>query len=101
MSSATNVALAGLTLAGLIALMLGLLSGTAIASTDESIEQECFADFHDQNGRKWRSAVYGDNDGAIDLIRCKSFVSEDFTTWLGSTDKIWCANENGVFLANK
>jgi len=101
MSSATNVALAGLTLAGLIALMLGLLSGTAIASTDESIEQECFADFHDQNGRKWRSAVYGDNDGAIDLIRCKSFVSEDFTTWLGSTDKIWCANENGVFLAKK
>ncbi|MGA0843732.1 MAG: caspase family protein [Arenicellales bacterium] len=48
------------------------------------LEKECFNDFHRSGGKKWKNAVLADNDSGIDIYRCRSFVSSDFLTWIGS-----------------
>jgi hypothetical protein len=52
------------------------------------VEKECFDDFHRYGGSEWRRAVQGQAaDGPVDdvdLHKCKPFVSEDMSTWIGS-----------------
>ena len=51
-------------------------------------EKGCFDDFHRYGGSEWRRAVQGQAaDGPVDdvdLHKCKPFVSEDMSTWIGS-----------------
>ena len=61
------------------------IDATANMST---VEKNCFDDFHRYGGSEWRRAVQGQAaDGPvddIDLNKCKSFVSKDMKTWIGS-----------------
>ena len=53
-----------------------------------NVEKGCFDDFHRYGGSEWRRAVQGQAaDGPVDdvdLHKCKPFVSEDMSTWIGS-----------------
>jgi hypothetical protein len=54
----------------------------------DDVEKGCFDDFHRYGGAEWRRAVQGQAaDGPVDdvdLHKCKPFVSEDMSTWIGS-----------------